>query len=274
MDQDKKQYYFISGLPRSGSTLLCNILNQNPKFHASSTSSVLDAILMIRNNWDKFAGFKAHPNEMAKLRVMRSVLTAYYDDVDREVIFDKSRGWPGYIAMYEELFGRKAKLLITVRDIRDVIASFEKLWRETSKTSLVSQEIKNGVNFQTVEGRSEVWLKTDQPIGSSYNRIKDALVRGYGDRMHFINFEDLTSKPKETMQKVYEFIGEPYFEHDFDNVEQTTVEDDKVHGFKDLHKIKNKVWPVKSEWKEILGEFAEKYGKLNFWNKDVSHKKE
>jgi len=28
----EKQVFFISGLPRSGSTLLCNILAQNPEF--------------------------------------------------------------------------------------------------------------------------------------------------------------------------------------------------------------------------------------------------
>ena len=35
-----KQYYFISGLPRSGSTLLSTILNQNSKFYADIDSPV------------------------------------------------------------------------------------------------------------------------------------------------------------------------------------------------------------------------------------------
>ena len=35
-----KEYYFISGLPRSGSTLLSSILRQNPKFHADISSSL------------------------------------------------------------------------------------------------------------------------------------------------------------------------------------------------------------------------------------------
>jgi len=35
-----KEYYFISGLPRSGSTLLSGILKQNPEFCADITSPV------------------------------------------------------------------------------------------------------------------------------------------------------------------------------------------------------------------------------------------
>ncbi len=267
INPNDKQYYFISGLPRSGSTLLCNILNQNPRFYASSTSSVLDVILMIRNNWEKFEGIKAHPNDLAKIRIMRSILASYYDDIESPIIFDKCRGWPGFIPMFEEIFGRKAKILVTVRDIRDVIASFEKLWRETSKISQVPQEVKNGPQFQTVQGRSETWLRNDQPIGSAYNRLKDSLLQGFGDRMYFIEFEKLTSNPKETLKGVYDFLGEKYFEHDFNNVEQKTEENDRVHGFKGLHEIRNKVLPVRSEWREILGDFAEKYGKLNFWIK-------
>jgi sulfotransferase len=35
-----KQLHFISGLPRSGSTLLASILRQTPQFHAAMSSPV------------------------------------------------------------------------------------------------------------------------------------------------------------------------------------------------------------------------------------------
>jgi sulfotransferase len=35
-----RTYHFISGLPRSGSTVLSAILRQNPRFHASISSPV------------------------------------------------------------------------------------------------------------------------------------------------------------------------------------------------------------------------------------------
>jgi hypothetical protein len=45
------------------------------------------------------------------------------------------------------------------------------------------------------------------------------------------------------MDGVYRFLGEEPCAHDFNNVEQTTFEDDFVYGFKDLHIIRQKVEP-------------------------------
>lgn len=264
---EEKKFYFISGLPRSGSTLLCNILNQNPRFHATSTSGVLDMLLTIRNNWNNIVEFKATKNEFAKVRVLRGMVESFYADIDKPTIFDKSRGWPGFLEMAEFITGNKAKVLVPVRDIREVLSSFEKLWRKESKSGQIPQEKHNLLQFQTVEGRCDTFLKNDQPVGYAYNRIKDALLRGYGDRMHFVFFDDLTAKPRKTMKAIYEFLGEEPFEHNFDSVEQTTHEDDFFHGFTDLHTIRKQVLPIPPDWEEVLGDFADKYKELNFWDK-------
>lgn len=260
-----KQYYFVSGLPRSGSTLLCNILAQNPRFSTTSTSGIMDVIFGVRNNWDKMVEFQASPNEPAKLRVMRAMFEAYYADSDKPVVFDKCRGWLSLIEMCEAIIGQKAKILVPVRDMRDVLASFEKLWRKTSSTRQMGQESQNYFRFQTVEGRCQVWLNEQQPVGLAYNRVKDAISRGYSDRLFFVDFDDMTVNPEETFKKIYKFLGEEYFEHDFDNVKQVTWENDDVHGIKDLHKIRTKVRPMDPQWPTTLGPFAEKWGQLNFW---------
>jgi sulfotransferase len=158
-------------------------------------------------------------------------------------------------------------VLVPVRDIRDVLSSFEKLWRNESKSGQIAQEKYNSVEFQTVEGRCEVFLKPDAVVGSAYNRIKDALARKYSDRMYFVLFDELTTRPKETMDGIYKFLGEKPFHHDFDKVEQTTHEDDFFHGFSNLHTIRKQVLPVPSDWREVLGDFADKYKSLNFWDK-------
>ncbi len=260
-----KKYYFISGLPRSGSTLLCNILAQNPRFHTTSTSGIMDVMFGVRNQWDKLVEFKASPNPEGKLRVLRGILGSYHSNTDKPVVFDKCRGWLSLLEMAEEVLGHKAKVLVPVRDMRDVLASFEKLFRETAKTAQIAQEGQNYFGFQTVQGRVDMWMKPDQPVGLAYNRITDAIRRGYSDRMFLVNFDDLTSHPKETMKAIYKFLGEEPFEHDFNNVKQVTWENDDVHGMKGLHDIRSKVEPVPEQWPNVLGQFAEKFGQLNFW---------
>src|SRR5688500_109458 len=129
-----KTYYFVSGMPRAGSTLLMNILAQNPRFHVTGTSGIMDVIFGIRNTWDKHVEFQATPDEDAKLRVMRGILDGFYANVDKPVVFDKSRGWLSLLEMAETILSHKAKVLVPVRDLREILASWEKLWRETSKT--------------------------------------------------------------------------------------------------------------------------------------------
>jgi sulfotransferase len=84
-----KTIHFIAGLPRSGSTLLANLLSQNPRCHASATSGILEVLFGVRNHWDQLAEFKAAPDahvvEAAKKRVLRAILEAYYADVPRPV---------------------------------------------------------------------------------------------------------------------------------------------------------------------------------------------
>ena len=269
---DGHKIHFVAGLPRSGSTLLVNILAQNPKFHVTATSGILGVLVQVRHQWDQSVEFKAAPNEKARVNVYRGVIEGYFEDVEPgKVCFDKSRGWLNYIETAELALGGKVKVLVPVRDVRDVLSSFEKLYRANKSKREVPGESENYFQFQTVAGRCEVWVATNQVVGMAYNRIKDAVKRGFRDRMHYVEFEKLTTSPEATMKKVYAFLDEPYFEHDFDNVTQITQEDDIWHGYEDLHTIRPKVKPMEAQWPHILGkEVADKYkGKeTNFWQVD------
>jgi sulfotransferase len=266
--QERRRYYFISGLPRSGSTLLANILAQNPKFHATGTSGIMDVMFHVRNTWNEHVEFRAAPNYAAELRVLRGILDSYFADVDKPVVFDKSRGWLSELEMVEAVLGRKVKVLVPVRDLRSVISSFEKLWRKNAPYSQMGQARHDYFQFQTIQGRVALFLRPDQPIGLAYNRIVDALNRGFSDRLFFIDFDDLTHDPAQTLKQVYEFLEEPYFEHNFDSVEQVTFEHDEVHGIRDLHKIRSKVAPVEPDWQRIIGQDFHNLENLNFWKKN------
>ena len=261
-----KTIHFIAGFPRAGSTLLCNILNQNPRFSATATSGILDIILAIRNQWENVNEFRAAPNKAGKNAVMKGILENYYSVEPRPVVFDKSRGWVGNIEVAEYILGRKAKILVPVRNITDILASFEKLWRKQSHEWQFPQEKTHYFDWQTVEGRSDIWMRIDQPVGIAYNKILDAVSRGFSDRLLFIEFEHLTTAPEHTMKQIYNFIGEDYYPHNFQNVEQTTSENDDIHGIPGLHIIRPTVAPLISDARQVLGEYVmKKYNNAEFW---------
>lgn len=263
----KKQYFFVSGLPRAGSTLLINILGQNPNFRVGGTSGIMDIIFGVRNNWDKLIEFKASPNEEGKKRVLRGILDNYYGETEHPVVFDKCRGWLSLLEMAEMLLEKKAKVLVPVRDLREILSSFEKLWRNTSKTQQISQESQYYFDFQTIEGRCGVWMRNDQPVGLACNRLKDALRRGFRDRLLFVEYKELTNYPKATMEKIYEFLEQDKFDHNFEYVEQITQEDDSIHGFKGLHQIKTKVEAPQPDYLQVLGpEISKQYAGPYIWS--------
>jgi len=266
-----KTHHFISGLPRSGSTLLCNILAQNPKFYVSpATSGCHDILFNIRNQWDKLIEHQAEGVNYDQLRgVMSAALDAYHV-TEKPAVIDKGRGWLSLIEMVEFIKGGPAKFIVPVRDISEILASFEQLWRKSTGQSQWAFEQADYFKAQTVEGRCDIWSGSGQPVGLAYNRVKDALSRGHGKSMLFVEFDDLTSNPSATMHRIYEFLGEDHFDHNFTNVEQVTKEDDlNVHRIPGLHSIRPAVTPVPKKAFDILGQnLYQKYSNAEVWRKN------
>ena len=265
---EARTVHLIAGLPRSGSTLLCNILAQNPRLHAEGSSGLLDLLVPVRNGWLDVPYLRAMPADLSQVRLMqvlRALVAGFYADVEEAVIFDKNRGWLRYLELAEVILGQRPRVLVCVRDMRDVIASFEMLWRRTSAVGRVVQEAGDPAQFNTLEDRCMLWVRGDQPVGSAYNAIQDALARGWRDAMHFVRYEELTAQPAATMAGVYGFLGLTAYDHDYGHVAQVTHEDDRVHRFADLHTIRKDVAPQQPRWPEVLGPVAERFRGQELW---------
>lgn len=261
----ERKLLFISGLPRAGSTLLSNILAQNPEIHATPTSACHDLLFTIRNNWgtwDEHKASKSLSDEKNLQRVLKATLYNYHD-TDRPIIFDKGRGWLHLYEMLEFALGYKPKILCNVRSIHQIVASFEKLHR---KSIHMRPERGSFFKAQTIRGRADELLAGDGIVGLAYNRLQDALSRGHGPNIGLVEFDDLTNRPNEVLDHIYDFLELPRFEHNFNNVVQYTQEDDVIHGFKDLHVIRSKVSPVEDDSVSVLGqEFVNSLSGKEFW---------
>jgi hypothetical protein len=90
----------------------------------------------------------------------------------------------------------------------------------------------------TLERRISTYTSPEGLISFPVEALKDALEMGYGHRILFIKYYDLTNNPKETLARIHEFIGEDYYEYDFKNIKQSTWEFDGVYNYKFPHTIK------------------------------------
>lgn len=256
-----KTIHFISGMPRSGSTLLCNILNQNPRFWATPTSGLCPLMLRVNYIWQEIPELKASSNAQEKMSLMKGMLHEFHT-TDRPVIFSKSRGWVAALELLRNALETEPKILVTIRDIPSILSSCEKLFRRELKEP--GSTAKWGQNMETIEGRLQYWTAGDQMVGGSYNRIRDCVIRGNRTNLHFIDFEELCARPNTTMEAVYAFLGEEAFTHDFTKVEQSTHERDEEHGFVDLHTIRPEIKPVAKDYRKILGEAVKPYLGFNY----------
>jgi sulfotransferase len=136
-----------------------------------------------------------------------------------------------------------------VRDVRGILCSLEKKRREHPSPFNGFEEA-NPANFTTIEKRVQGWLSSP-PLGIAVERLHEASNR-FGKKLHFVHAEDLTARPQETMDKVWEYLGEEPFKHDFNNVAQYTHEVDVGWPYGD-HTIRQAVKPLPKEWNDIIG---------------------
>ena len=252
-----EKIFFQSSMPRSGSTLFQNLLSQNTDFYATPTSGVLELLYGARANFSSSPEFKAQENELMTkgfLSFCNQGMFGFYNAItDKKYVIDKSRGWGVYKPFLNSVYPN-AKVICLVRDLRSVISSYEKIYRKNQKT--IHDPVRNDSTGQgtTVHKRVDEWVNPTNTIGRAMERIFEITRQGYQDEILFVKYEDLCLRPEHTMAKVYEYLEIPFFEHDFDNIEQVTKEDDSVYGLThDLHTIKTELSLPKPDYKDVLG---------------------
>jgi sulfotransferase len=249
-----EKIFYQSSLPRAGSTMLQNIMAQNPDIYATPTSGVLELIFAARSNYTNSPEFKAQDVELMKdgfLNFCKEGMYGFYNAItDKPFVIDKSRGWSIHYD-FLNLIHPEPKIICMVRDLRDVFASMEKNYRAHPEKH---NEILDWSKMQgtTVPKRIDIW-SSGPPVGMAIERLTEIFRTGLNSKMLFVKFEDLCLYPEMTMRKIYEYLELPFFEHDFDNIEQVTKEDDEVYGMFGDHKIRKKLEPVRSKAKELLG---------------------
>ena len=129
-----RKIFYNASLPRSGSTLLQNVLAQNPDIYATPTSGVSTLIQSAKETYSKRAEFAAVDKDLMKkafLGFLRGGLEGYaYNLSDKKYILDKSFNWAGDYYLLKYIFnGESPKIIIMIRDLRETIASMEEQYR-------------------------------------------------------------------------------------------------------------------------------------------------
>ena len=248
----KKTLHFLSGIPRSGSTVLAAILNQNPQTHVSTTSGLVHALDGLANTWHSAPLLNESDSDRSKLaQTMRGMIDAFYEETDKPVVIDKGRGWPIPVIMsaMTQVLGHKPKIIATVRSVPDCMASF--------------------VRVAKPENLDE-FMATGQ-LADHLRAAYISLLEGYQydpECFLIVEYEDLLADPKAQLDRIHAFLDLPAFDYDFKNIDGSTVseDDEGLHGYAGMHDVQPELKRLHDDSpKDILKHHYGAFCQPEFW---------
>ncbi len=256
------KFHFVSGLPRSGSTLLAALLKQNPGFHAAMSSPVAPLMNMTLEQLGAGSELYTYFDEHKRRCLARALFASYYEDqTDKNIVFDTNRMWTARLHQLVELFD-DFKVVCLVRNPAWVMDSFERIYR---KNPFDYSRMFNAANRQTVYSRCESMMSVGGTAGNAWTALKEAYYGEHSERLLLIEYDLLSRFPERTMKLIYEFIGEDEFAHNFEQVEYSAGEFDRQLGVIGLHDVQKKVEFVQRQ-PVLPPELFAKYSEMAFWH--------
>jgi sulfotransferase len=260
MIRKKRKLFFLVALPRSGNTLLASILNQNPDIAATANSMTLEIMkdLFLLKETDVF---KNYPDHKSLDNVLNTVFDNYYKDWPQRIIVDRGPvTTPGNFNLMQKHFGNRFKVIVLVRDLIDVLASFVK-WFENEPTAYP-----NKFGKKNIEEKLWMLMNKDGSIAKELIAIQNAF--NYKELCHFIKYDDLVKNPQQTITNLYQFLDEPLYQHQFSNLKQFQLNgigyDDKELG-NNLHMIRTEVGKEDNPYKSMIPKsIVDAYGHITF----------
>jgi sulfotransferase len=258
----KAKYHFISGLPRSGSTLLAALLLQNPRFHAGMTSPVGSLFRGMLNQLGAGSEFGSVVSKDQRRRLTRGIFDSYYaDQTDKEVIFDTNRMWNAFMPVLKDQFP-DSKVIACVRNVAWIMDSLERRYRANPYE--ITRLFNDDLERNTVYSRIETLEQANRLVGYPWNALKEAFYGEHASSLLVVDYDLLTQAPQKVLPLIYQFLGEPEFTHDYNNVTYDAPEFDEPLGMHGMHKVRKNV-SFEQRTTILPHDLFEKFTSLSFW---------
>lgn len=230
MSNQIKKIVLLAGLPRTGSTLLSNILAQNPAFYVEGNSGLCQIM------WDALVSCEVNAREQLvaskrsediKKSILGSLPSLYYPQADGKVVLDKCRPWVNQanINMAKSYISPDVKSIVMLRPIDEIVASYARV------------HFANGGNDDVYD-----WLlsESNHVLMHSYYACMYAIENRSQNHL-FLTYSDIVDSTTMSLKKIYAFIEEDLFVHKTQNFNQVVFEDDETNGMQGMHDIRSTI---------------------------------
>jgi len=261
---DKKIFWLVS-IPRSGNTLFGSLMNQNPNICVTANSITLEILkdLFLLKTTHLFQNY---PDEKSLDNVLDSVFDNYYKDWNYKYIIDRGPvTLSGNLQLMKKHFKQPIKCIVLCRNILDVLASYMKWYYNNSNAFVNRPEY----NCKTDEEKLKLLMNKDGAIAKDLEAIITLLQPENLHMACFVKYDDLIADPRTQLNRIYNFLEIPYFEHNFNNLSQLNVNnrsyDDKIVG-DNMHTIRtNGIYKEDNPYRSMIPKrIVDKYGHIKF----------
>lgn len=266
-----KTYHFLAGLPRSGNTLLSAILNQNPDIYSTPLSPLPNLMWSYIDSCNSMEHISRNQeNETRAKELLSSFFDTFYKGINKPVIIDREKDWgtPANLDLIKRFVTPTPKIIITVRDILEIIASFLAMDADYLKNDTANSGAFINNYRSPKDSIAEFLMKPNGDIDKALLGLSSAFYPENKGIFHIVEYNDLILKPEETMSGIYKFLELPDYKHNFKKIEKVESDDDAKLGLpSNLHDIRKSLSNSKTSIDILSDHIKHKYSNMEFWRK-------
>lgn len=263
------RFAFLSGLPRTGSTVLGKMLSQHEKLHVTPTSPI-NRLIAAPFNFCLGTShyFDINDESSPAWAISRSILTAAYEHIPpHKTVLEKDRGWSRRVQMLEGMFRETPKIIAPVRKIPDILSSFVLLCQRIGPNNQIDAEIRNrGLEVNNENRCDIIW---DKYVMESWRDLKTGVE--YNPRAFILlTYDSIVEAPQQTVEACCNFLGLDSFQVKTTGLSEQKKSEDLLFGLPGLHTLRDEIRKNSPPAKEVLGDrlfslWASR--ELEFWDR-------
>ena len=274
----KYDMFFLAGLPRSGSTLLRSILNQNPSLYSGPISPSVELLYYTDKYFQSSEMLLASPQPESCFNVLSNMMDLFYEPIlkkeGKSKIIEFNRAIPNNIERFRTYIQEDIRIVCPVRSIPEILASFISLIHKNSdKVSFVDQYlIDKGIEVND-DTRCDYLMSDYGIVGQALFAMSRPYLRNEQSLLKIVEYDDLVENTDKVIEEIYDFWGLEKYSHTYENLENTYPENDIFqYNLDGMHTIGRTIKKTCKKPEEVLStEIIEKYSGMEYWRESCTN---
>lgn len=207
--------HFLTGLPRSGNTVLASLLSQSPDIYAGPASPLVHSIYALDQVRHSEA-YRAFDMRGPFDDMVKSAVAAYYKWCSATIILDRGAwGTRENSRIAKQYVNANAKYVIPIRPVQEIVASMLR-WAELNPESFLAK-------IPSKEERISAILADDGHLMKGLSSIKNLFELESPENVLFVEYGEFLRMPVACLNGIRAFLGLPQHDYQLNSIQQLTV---------------------------------------------------